>query len=87
MARAALLEGGRVAFLCPGCEDYHVVDGSWSFNGDLERPTIRPSVLCRAPGAPIPVCHSFVTDGRIEFLADSSHALAGQTVNLLDTDW
>lgn len=28
------------------------------------------------------VCHSFVTDGRIQFLGDSSHGLAGQTVEL-----
>lgn len=28
------------------------------------------------------VCHSFVRDGRIEFLADCTHALAGQTVDL-----
>lgn len=28
------------------------------------------------------ICHSFVTDGRIQFLDDSSHALAGQTVAL-----
>lgn len=28
------------------------------------------------------VCHSFVTDGRIQFLGDSTHALAGQTVDL-----
>ena len=27
-------------------------------------------------------CHSFVRDGRIEFLTDSTHALAGQTVDL-----
>lgn len=25
-------------------------------------------------------CHSFVTDGRIQFLGDCTHALAGQTV-------
>lgn len=34
-------------------------------------------------------CHSFVTDGKIQFLSDCSHALAGQTVDLLewgDTD-
>lgn len=29
-------------------------------------------------------CHSFVTNGRIQFLADCSHALAGQTVDLPD---
>lgn len=28
------------------------------------------------------VCHSFVIDGRIQFLGDCTHALAGQTVDL-----
>jgi hypothetical protein len=27
-------------------------------------------------------CHSFVTDGRIQFLSDCSHALAGQIIEL-----
>lgn len=31
-------------------------------------------------------CHSFVTDGRIQFLTDSTHDLAGQTVNLPDME-
>ena len=40
-------------------------------------------------GAPLPeaqpmVCHTFVTDGRIQFLGDCTHALAGQTVDLPD---
>lgn len=30
------------------------------------------------------VCHSFVTDGQIQFLSDCTHALAGQTVALPD---
>jgi hypothetical protein len=30
------------------------------------------------------VCHSFVRDGRIEFLSDCTHRLAGQTVDLPD---
>lgn len=29
------------------------------------------------------ICHSFVTDGQIQFLGDCTHALAGQTVPLL----
>lgn len=35
------------------------------------------------------ICHSFVTDGRIQFLGDSTHALAGQTVDLPEwpEDW
>ena len=30
------------------------------------------------------ICHSFVTDGKIQFLNDCSHELAGQTVDLPD---
>lgn len=36
-----------------------------------------------AAGEPIPfVCHSFVRNGRIEFLGDCTHNLAGQTIDL-----
>lgn len=35
----------------------------------------------RYPGRAM-VCHSFVTDGRIQFLGDCTHALTGQTVDL-----
>ena len=65
----------------------------WGFNGDLERPTFSPSVLGRWTewqGDDVPpkqyVCHSFVRDGRIEFLPDCTHSLAGQTVDLPDID-
>ena len=30
------------------------------------------------------VCHSFIRDGRIQFLGDCTHHLAGQTVDLPD---
>lgn len=30
------------------------------------------------------VCHSFVHDGKIQFLGDCTHALAGKTVDLPD---
>lgn len=37
-------------------------------------------------GQPVPrrprVCHSFVRDGRIEFLGDCTHSLAGQVIEL-----
>lgn len=68
------------SFYCPGCEDEHVVTlkgtGAWGWNGDIFKPTLTPSVL--APGE----CHSYVTDGQIQFLTDSKHGLAGQTVPL-----
>lgn len=72
-------EGGRVpAIHCPGCGCLHAFDPErWQWNGDLEAPTFSPSMLVRAwEGAPR--CHSFVTAGRIRFLADSTHELAGQ---------
>lgn len=56
----------------------------WTFNGDREKPTFADSMLVNAnvtsPGAVR--CHSFVREGRIEFLSDCSHPLAGQTVDL-----
>jgi len=40
--------GRRVHFWCPACDQAHgIVFGtpnSWTFNGDLERPTITPSI-------------------------------------------
>ena len=78
-----------VRFACPGCGDNHVipVTGSkaWGFNGSFERPTLTPSILARRHmhGEPAErVCHSFVTDSRIQFLSDCTHPLAGQTVDL-----
>jgi hypothetical protein len=53
-------------------------------------PPVTPENLVQWKAAPWPqttvehVCHSFVTDGRIQFLADCTHALAGQTVPLPD---
>lgn len=42
------------------------------------------------PDEPAPfkcsVCHSFVTDGKIQFLGDCTHALAGQTVELPEVE-
>lgn len=32
------------------------------------------------------VCHSFVTDGKIQYLSDCTHELAGQAVELLHDD-
>ena len=53
----------------------------WTFNNDFESPTIRASVLVRWLNH---CCHSFVTDGKIQFLNDCTHHLKGQTVELYD---
>jgi uncharacterized protein DUF6527 len=78
------------AFRCLGCNEEHQVrlEGpyAWKWNGSLESPTIRNSILVNGsksnPTAEI--CHSFVTDGKIEYLGDCSHNLKGQTIELPD---
>ena len=76
---------------CPACKCGHKFDGRWKFNGDFERPTFTPSMLVkpysttRADGSIVKLvnqCHSFVTDGRIQYLGDCEHEMAGQTVDL-----
>lgn len=45
----------------------------------------RDAIIAGLPFKPVPtVCHSFVTDGKIQFLSDCTHALAGQTVEIPD---
>ena len=79
---------GYWAFHCPGCECSHMVTDGWTFNGDLAKPTFSPSVLinARQTSPALIRCHSFVREGRIEFLSDCDHELAGQTVDLPEVD-
>jgi hypothetical protein len=58
--------------------------GCWSWNGDTEKPTIKPSVS--TTNGRNTKCHSFINDGKIQFLADSTHEFAGQTLDLLDVE-
>lgn len=85
---------GELGFYCPGCKTEHLItdnltdieavgNGPWSFNGNFELPTIQPSVLTYCSNANVNYrCHSFITDGKIQFLTDCTHELAGQTVEL-----
>lgn len=54
----------------------------WSWNGSVDAPTVRPSILTKGIG----VCHSFVNDGKVQFLNDCTHEHAGKTMDLLDVD-
>jgi len=83
--------GVLYVFHCPGCDCSHPFEvnclggGGWTWNGSFEKPTFSPSLVVN-PDRPKFRCHSFVTDGRIRFLSDCHHALAGQTVELPDWD-
>jgi hypothetical protein len=76
-------------FWCPACDKYHSVNvnhpNGWGWNGSLNQPTITPSILVTG-GYPDMRCQSFVTDGKIQYLSDCSHGMAGQTVELPDTE-
>lgn len=78
---------------CPGCGNSHKFDrGRWMFSGDPDKPTFHPSMLSRVGPMPeghpragqVDVCHSWVRDGLITFLGDSTHRFAGQTLPLPD---
>ena len=74
---------------CVGCNCHHAVNQSWEFNGNFEKPTFRPSILCNGNvklEGTMQRCHSFVTDGMIEYLSDCTHALAGHVVELENVD-
>lgn len=82
-----------LVFHCPACKYGHHIQINteftnqgpyWGWNGSLDAPTITPSILVRGNefGGWSPRCHSFVTDGKIQFLNDCTHALAGQTVEI-----
>ena len=88
----------ELSFDCPGCGCGHSFriagpEPTWSFNGDMERPTFSPSLLIRTgptdpsawPDGLVPAntrCHLFLRDGQLQFLQDCTHALAGRTVAL-----
>ena len=70
-------------FHCPGCRGEHRItvrwgatsgrtEPQWSFNGDRARPTFKPSLLVQytfhcESGDQKHVCHSYITDGQIQF--------------------
>ena len=78
-------ERNLYAIFCPGCECLHGFDERWTFNGDFEKPTFSPSMLVNK-NEPERQCHSFVSNGRIQFLNDCFHQYAGQTLDLEDID-
>lgn len=75
-------------FWCPACETHHCVSDRWIYNGHPDAPTFTPSVLVNVGRAcpDLPLCHMYVTDGKIQYLDDCTHKLAGQTVEMEDID-
>ena len=88
------VKGEYISFHCPGCGYPHSVPtkgpGAWNWNGDVENPTITPSLRIFTPAIPSTPdfkgllerthCHVVVTNGQLNFCADSAHALKGTSV-------
>lgn len=72
-------------YQCSGCGYEHAFSlksegGYHEFNLDLEFPTVSPSLVQNfTPGK---MCHSFIRNGKIEYLNDCFHHLAGHTIEL-----
>lgn len=83
---------GEYLIDCVACKCSHCLatkianeNGSkWAFNGDVNSPTFHPSlkVTVRPHTLEKLICHSFIKNGKMEYLSDSTHDLAGHTVEL-----
>jgi hypothetical protein len=74
---------------CPGCDSTHSIDlARWTWNGDTQKPTFHPSLHLTITYGSEPkkkyVCHSFVVEGKIAYLQDTTHQYSGQTIDLPD---
>ncbi len=74
-----------LVFWCPGCRYCHHLETTrWRWNGDMVKPTASPSLLInREKLGDSPRCHLFVKEGRIQYLSDCTHRLAGQTIDMV----
>lgn len=83
--------------ICPGCpgSGLHMLPVNsttktpqWTWDGNLEAPTLSPSILTRiepyVDGKPTGICHSHLRSGVFEFLGDCTHEFAGQHVPMPD---
>lgn len=57
--------------------------GCWTWNGSTEAPTLRPSVLTVGHDFR---CHSWINNGKVQFLSDCSHEFIDKTMDLLDVE-
>lgn len=86
-------------FYCPACKYDHYVRVSstdkslsiWTVTGVKEdKPTVSPSLLinarCHQRNPKAILCHSFIRDGKIQYLNDCTHSMAGQTIEIPDYD-
>ena len=82
-----------VVFHCPACGSAHRVRvdpttgkggaGILAWNLSMDKPTFYPTLMVYSVHR-THRCHSIIRGGMITFLADCSHALAGQIIEIPD---
>lgn len=66
---------------------YRGESGNWTWNGSLEKPTLRPSVKVQhGPGGET-ITHLWLNEGICQHLEDSTDGFAGQTLPLQSLGW
>ena len=81
-----------VAHWCPACKEPHVYQTGpgrpvrWAFDGNLDKSSFTPSMKITTSWKrrPDDVCHYFLTAGVLQFCGDSTHELAGKSIDLPD---
>jgi hypothetical protein len=81
-----VMENEYVRYSCPGCGHAHCVPAKrWNFNGDLQKPTLSPSVrhfYTKEDKTQVTTCHYFIKNGVIEYCGDCQHDLKGKKIEL-----
>lgn len=81
----------QYVIISPATGQYVVFDERWEFNKDFEKPTFYPSMLMTYPKENPETGHVrdhfFVRNGKIQYLSDCHHEMAGKTVDMVDCDW
>lgn len=93
--RGQTIEDGRRAyFYCPACDTLHAFaierpaghEPCWRFDGNEDAPTFWDSYLSYYTHPEtkkrVTLCHLHLKAGRISYLNDCPHRMAGQTIDL-----
>lgn len=84
--------GPDYTFYCPGCgcdhgvwtTKFNIMGAIWKFDDNMDFPNVEPSIRIKRNEETL--CHLYIKNGKIEYLADCRHELAGKTVEMEDIE-
>lgn len=88
-------DGEWISFWCVGCRQPHAMPivrarpapaRRWFFDGNMQAPTIEPSLRVMKMDGVSTDCHVVITAGMLNYCADSVHRFAGHSVPMVDWD-